>query len=87
VVAWLNAIVGSLMIVISCTLLSTPIGVMAGVYLSEYGDSQQVGMLSHVFVNDIMLSAPSIVIGLFVYALVVVPRNTFLAGLEPLHCP
>lgn len=71
-----NAIVGSLMIVISCTLLSTPIGVLAGVYLSEYGDRSKMAAVTR-FVNDIMLSAPSIVIGLFVYALVVVPSKHF----------
>ena len=71
-----NAIVGSLMIVGSCTLLSTPIGVLAGVYLSEYGDRSKMAAVTR-FVNDIMLSAPSIVIGLFVYALVVVPSKHF----------
>jgi phosphate transport system permease protein len=71
-----NAIVGSLMIVASCTLLSTPIGVLAGVYLSEYGDRSKSAAVTR-FVNDIMLSAPSIVIGLFVYALVVVPSKHF----------
>lgn len=71
-----NAIVGSLMIVISCSLLSTPIGVLAGVYLSEYGEKSKSAAVTR-FVNDIMLSAPSIVIGLFVYALVVVPSKHF----------
>ena len=71
-----NAIMGSLMIVLSCTLLSTPIGVLAGVYLSEYGDRSKSAAITR-FVNDIMLSAPSIVIGLFVYALVVVPSKHF----------
>jgi len=71
-----NAIVGSLMIVISCSLLSTPIGVLAGVYLSEYGETSKSAAVTR-FVNDIMLSAPSIVIGLFVYALVVVPTKQF----------
>jgi phosphate transport system permease protein len=71
-----NAIVGSLMIVISCSFLSTPIGVLAGVYLSEYGDRSKMAEVTR-FVNDIMLSAPSIVIGLFVYALVVVPSKHF----------
>ena len=71
-----NAIVGSLMIVLSCSLLSTPIGVLAGVYLSEYGDRSKMAEVTR-FVNDIMLSAPSIVIGLFVYALVVVPSKHF----------
>jgi phosphate transport system permease protein len=71
-----NAIVGSLMIVASCTLLSTPIGVLAGLYLSEYGDRSKVASITR-FVTDIMLSAPSIVIGLFVYALVVAQVRHF----------
>lgn len=71
-----NAIVGSLMIVISCSFLSTPIGVLAGVYLSEYSDRSKIAEVTR-FVNDIMLSAPSIVIGLFVYALIVVPSKHF----------
>ena len=71
-----NAIVGSLMIVLSCTLISTPIGVMAGIYLSEYGQKSKFSEITR-FLNDIMLSAPSIVIGLFVYALVVVNAKHF----------
>ena len=71
-----NAIIGSLMIVVSCTLISTPIGVMAGIYLSEYGQKSRFSELTR-FLNDIMLSAPSIVIGLFVYALVVVNSKHF----------
>lgn len=71
-----NAIVGSLMIVLSCSLISTPIGVLAGVHLSEYGDRSRLASITR-FVNDIMLSAPSIVIGLFVYAMVVVPSKHF----------
>ena len=62
-----NAIVGSLMMVGFSTLLSTPIGILAGLYLSEYGDRSRVAAVTR-FVTDIMLSAPSIVIGLFVYA-------------------
>jgi phosphate transport system permease protein len=72
----LNAIVGSLMIVGSCTLISTPIGVMAGIYLSEYGDRSKFAAVTR-FVNDIMLSAPSIVVGLFIYAIVVVNAKHF----------
>jgi len=71
-----NAIIGSLMIVVSCTLISTPIGVMAGIYLSEYGQKSKFSEITR-FLNDIMLSAPSIVIGLFVYALVVVNVRHF----------
>ena len=71
-----NAIVGSLMIIGCCTLISTPIGVLAGVYLSEYGDRSKVAAITR-FVTDIMLSAPSIVIGLFVYAFVVAQVKHF----------
>lgn len=71
-----NAIVGSLLLVACCTLISTPIGVMAGIYLSEYGDRSKVAAITR-FVTDIMLSAPSIVIGLFVYALVVAHAKHF----------
>jgi phosphate transport system permease protein len=71
-----NAIIGSLMIIGCCTLISTPIGVLAGVYLSEYGDRSKVAAITR-FVTDIMLSAPSIVIGLFVYAFVVAQVKHF----------
>ena len=71
-----NAIVGSLMMVASCTLISTPIGVLAGVYLAEYGDRSPIAGVTR-FVSDIMLSAPSIVIGLFVYAIVVAQVKHF----------
>ena len=71
-----NAIIGSLMIVVSCTLISTPVGVMAGIYLSEYGQKSKFSEITR-FLNDIMLSAPSIVIGLFVYALLVVNVKHF----------
>jgi phosphate transport system permease protein len=71
-----NAIVGSLLIVASCTLISTPIGVMAGIYLSEYGAGSKIASVTR-FVNDIMLSAPSIVIGLFVYAVLVAQVKHF----------
>ena len=71
-----NAIVGSLLLVGCCTLISTPIGVLAGVYLSEYGDRSRIAAVTR-FVTDIMLSAPSIVIGLFVYAFVVAQVRHF----------
>jgi phosphate transport system permease protein len=71
-----NAIVGSLLLVGTCTLVSTPIGVLAGLYLSEYGDRSRVAAITR-FVTDIMLSAPSIVIGLFVYAFVVAQVRHF----------
>lgn len=71
-----NAIVGSLLMVAVCTLVATPIGILAGIYLSEYGSASKFAAVTR-FVTDIMLSAPSIVIGLFVYALVVAPMGNF----------
>ena len=71
-----NAIVGSLIMVSLATLLGTPIGVMAGIYLAEYGKRGWLGAVTG-FINDILLSAPSIVIGLFIYASVVATTKTF----------
>lgn len=77
----LNAIAGTLFMVMLSTLIGTPIGILAGTYMAEYG---QTGWLSPVtrFINDILLSAPSIVIGLFVYEVYVVTSGHFsgLAG-------
>ncbi len=71
-----NAIVGSLMMVGFSVLVSTPIGILAGVYLAEYGDESKTAELTR-FVTDIMLSAPSIVLGLFVYAIAVATMGGF----------
>jgi phosphate transport system permease protein len=71
-----NAIVGSLFMVGLATLLGTPIGVMAGVYLAEYGQRTWLGSVTR-FINDILLSAPSIVVGLFIYSAVVAPMKSF----------
>ena len=71
-----NPIVGSLMIVGFATLVSTPIGILAGIYLSEYGKQSVIAEITR-FVTDIMLSAPSIVIGLFVYAIMVAQMGHF----------
>ena len=73
-----NAIVGSLIMVGLATLIGTPIGVLAGIYLSEYGQRSWLGHVTQ-FINDILLSAPSIVIGLFIYAAVVAPMKSFSA--------
>ena len=72
----LNAIVGSLMMVALATLIGTPIGIMAGTYLAEFG---QRGWLAPTtrFINDILLSAPSIVIGLFIYTVYVAKVGHF----------
>jgi phosphate transport system permease protein len=71
-----NAIVGSLLIVGFATLVSTPIGILAGIYLAEYGRTSRFAAATR-FVTDIMLSAPSIVIGLFVYAIAVATVQHF----------
>jgi phosphate transport system permease protein len=65
-----NAIVGTLLMVGLSTAISTPVGILAGIYLAEYGERNKFAHLTR-FVTDIMLSAPSIVIGLFVYAIYV----------------
>ena len=71
-----NAIVGSLMMVGLTVLVATPVGILAGVYLAEYGDQSNTAALTR-FVTDIMLSAPSIVLGLFVYAIAVATVGNF----------
>ena len=73
-----NAIFGSLVLVALATLVGTPVGVMAGVYLAEYGKQGWLASTTR-FVNDILLSAPSIVIGLFVYTMVVAQFRSFSA--------
>ncbi|HEY0857597.1 MAG TPA: phosphate ABC transporter permease PstA [Albitalea sp.] len=73
-----NAIFGSLVMVTLATLLGTPIGVLAGIYLAEYGQKGWLGNVTR-FINDILLSAPSIVIGLFIYAVVVSRLKSFSA--------
>lgn len=73
-----NAIFGTLTMVSLATLLGTPIGVLAGVYLAEYGQATWLGRITR-FVNDILLSAPSIVVGLFVYSIWVARVGNFSA--------
>ena len=74
----LNSILGSLMMTILGLVVAAPLGILAGTYLAEYG---RYAKLSHVvrFINDILLSAPSIVVGLFVYQFCVVPFGHFSA--------
>jgi phosphate transport system permease protein len=76
-----NAIYGSVLMVGLATLVGSPIGILAGVYLAEYGQKTTLGALTR-FINDILLSAPSIVIGLFIYGVVVTGMKSFsgLAG-------
>ncbi len=70
-----NSIFGSFVMVALATLVGTPIGVMAGIYLAEYGQKNWLARATR-FVNDILLSAPSIVIGLFVFTVVVLPMKS-----------
>ena len=73
-----NAIVGSLILTLMGVVLGTPIGILAGTYMAEYGRYSPLTPIIR-FVNDILLSAPSIVVGLFVYEIVVVPMGHFSA--------
>lgn len=71
-----NAIVGSGLILLFTTLVSTPVGILAGIYLAEFGKVSKFAAVTR-FVTDVMLSAPSIVVGLFVYALFVATMGGF----------
>ena len=71
-----NAILGSVIMTVIGTLVGTPIGLLAGTYLAEYGVGSKLAFVVR-FINDILLSAPSIVIGLFVYQVLVVPMGHF----------
>lgn len=72
----LNAIVGSMLIVGTATFISTPIGILAGIYLAEFGRDGWLARSTR-FINDILLSAPSIILGLFVYTIVVLQTQHF----------
>jgi phosphate transport system permease protein len=74
----LNAIIGSLLMSVLAVVLGTPIGLFAGTYLAEYGKHTSFAFVVR-FVNDILLSAPSIVTGLFIYEIVVLPMGHFSA--------
>jgi len=74
----LNAIFGSLLMTIIGVGIGAPIGILAGTYLAEYGRHSKITPVIR-FINDILLSAPSIIIGLFVYGAVVVPMRSFSA--------
>ena len=73
-----NAIYGSALMVALATALGTPIGILAGIYLAEYGQKTWLGRVTQ-FISDILLSAPSIVIGLFIYSVVVAQLRSFSA--------
>ena len=72
----LNAIVGSLVMTVIAILIGTPVGMLAGTYMAEYGRHAKISSVVR-FVNDILLSAPSIVVGLFIYEVMVVPMGHF----------
>src|ERR1700735_4020326 len=72
----LNPIIGSLMITILAVIIGTPIGILAGTYMAEYGRYDRLSSVVR-FINDILLSAPSIVIGLFIYQIMVAPMGHF----------
>lgn len=71
-----NALVGSLMITLAAVAIGTPIGILAGTYLAEYGKQSMFAEVVRT-INDILLSAPSIIIGVFIYALMVRPMGHF----------
>jgi phosphate transport system permease protein len=77
----LNPIVGSLILTVLAVLMGTPIGILAGTYMAEYGRYDRLTSIVR-FINDILLSAPSIVVGLFIYEIMVAPMGHFsgLAG-------
>jgi phosphate transport system permease protein len=72
----LNPIVGSLVLTVLAVLIGTPIGILAGTYLAEYGRYDRLSSVVR-FINDILLSAPSIVVGLFIYEILVAPMGHF----------
>jgi phosphate transport system permease protein len=77
----LNPIVGSLILTVLAVLIGTPVGILAGTYMAEYGRYDKLTSVVR-FINDILLSAPSIVVGLFIYEVMVAPMGHFsgLAG-------
>ena len=72
----LNAIVGSVVMTVLAVLIGTPIGIMAGTYMAEYGRHDRLAAIVR-FINDILLSAPSVVVGLFIYEIMVAPMGHF----------
>src|SRR3546814_5709137 len=74
----LNAMFGSLVQTLIATLIGTPVGILAGTYMAEYGRNTRLTSVVR-FINDVLLSAPSIVIGLFVYEIMVQPMGHFSA--------
>jgi phosphate transport system permease protein len=75
----LNPIVGSLLMTAVGTLIGAPVGILAGTFLAEYGKHSRISEVIR-FINDVLLSAPSIIVGLFVYELMVIPTGPFGLG-------
>jgi phosphate transport system permease protein len=73
-----NAIFGSVLMTVLAVVVATPIGILAGTYLAEYSRGHWLGETAK-FINDVLLSAPSIIIGLFIYTVMVVPMGHFSA--------
>lgn len=71
-----NAIYGSFAMTLIATVIATPVGILAGTYLAEYGRGSKIAQVA-IFINDILLAAPSIIVGLFIYAILVVPFKHF----------
>jgi phosphate transport system permease protein len=72
----LNAIMGSIVMTFLAVIIGTPIGILAGTYLAEYGRHDKLASIVR-FINDILLSAPSVVVGLFIYEIAVAPMGHF----------
>jgi phosphate transport system permease protein len=81
----LNAIVGSILMTVIAIVIGTPIGMLAGTYMAEYGRHEKISSVVR-FINDILLSAPSIVVGLFIYEVMVVPMGHF-SGIAGIGLP
>lgn len=71
-----NAMMGSFLLIIIATFIGTPLGILSGIYLAEYGRKNLLASVIR-FINDVLLSAPSIIIGLFVYMVMIVPMGHF----------
>jgi phosphate transport system permease protein len=72
----LNPIIGSLILTVLAVVIGTPVGILAGTYMAEYGRHDRLSSVVR-FINDILLSAPSIVVGLFIYEVMVAPMGHF----------
>ncbi len=71
-----NAMMGSFLLIVVATFIGTPLGILSGIYLAEYGRKNWLASAIR-FINDVLLSAPSIIIGLFVYMIMIVPMGHF----------